>query len=210
MKRFFAILSFIPALITGILCFTDGGIALFHLVWLMPISGCIAGVLGMPALFAGHMGVSALSLLLAQWLVDSFPSPSAILLVTVLSGILDLLGYGVGGFGKHIFRGSAWHRIGAGFAVLLLLAVLFVPFNMIFGNPVSGFIAKQQLDGCMEAHVDPGKYTVDDFYYDWYDGHYGYHLTDNATGERENLTLYENKDKIYFSGTDRTYENIWN
>lgn len=210
MKRFFAILSFVPAVISGFLYSVNGGIALFHLVWLMPISGSIAGILAKPVLFAGHMGVTALSLLIAQIIESRIPSPSAILLVTVLAGILNLLGFGVGAFGRHVFRGSAGHRIGAGIAAFLLLAVLFVPVNAIYGNPVSALIAKRQLDSCMETHVDPARYTVEDFGYDWYDGHYYYRLTDAATGESKNLTLYEHKDTIYFSGTNRTYENVWN
>ena len=127
------------------------------------------------------------------------------------AALFELIGYGIGAFAKMIVRGKKLQRIGAGFAVLLLLAVLFVPNNAIFGNPVSALIAKRQFDGCMEVHVDPDRYTPRGMvYYDWYNGNYKYRLTDTVTGEREDLVLYRNKDSIYFSGTDQVYENIWN
>ncbi len=210
MKRILCVLSFVPAVITGILCTFGSGGEFFHLIWLMPLCGLIAGALTKPVLLPCHMGGAALSMVISGLIGDELHPFSMGFLFLAAAALFEVIGYGIGAFGKRIFRGSPSQRIGAGFGALLLLAVLFVPVNAVFGNPVSAMIAKQQLDGCMEAHVDPLRYSVQSFGYDWYDGNYRYRLTDNTTGKRKYLVLYKHKDAIYFSGTDRIYENIWN
>lgn len=211
MKRILIALSLIPAAVTGVLFTfgTNGGF--FHLFWLMPLCGFIAGVLSCPVLILWHPLTAALCMILTGLFTHGLHPLSLSGLMLGAAALFELIGYGVGAFGKTAIRGKTFQKIGAGFAVLLLLAVLFVPNNAIFGNPVSALMAKRQFDGCIEAHVDPDRYTPHGMvYYDWYNGHYKYRLTDTVTGKQENLSLYRNKDSIYFSGTNQVYENIWN
>ena len=210
MRRILAIVSLIPALITGILCTLGSNGEFFNLMWLMPLSGAIAGMLHKPLLLPCHLGIAAFFMLLSGIITDGLYPLSLDLLLMGGAAVFEIIGYSIGAFVIQIYRGRIGHRIGAGVGTLLLLAILFIPVNAVFGNPISAMIAKQQLDGCMEAHVDPERYSVDSFGYDWYNGNYRYRLTNTVTGERENLTLYEHKDSIYFSGTGRVYENLWN
>jgi len=211
MKRLFVILSFIPAAVTGLLFTFGTNGEFFHLFWLMPLCGLIAGALSCPVLILWHPGTAALFMLVSGMLTGGLHPISLSGLMIGAAALFELIGYGVGAFGKTAIRGKTFQKIGAGFAVLLLLAVLFIPNNAVFGNPVSALMAKHQFDGCMEAHVDPERYTPHGMvYYDWYNGNYKYRLTDKLTGKSENLSLYKNRDEIYFSGTNRSYENIWN
>ena len=211
MKRIFLILSFIPAAVTGLLFTfgTNGGF--FHLFWLMPLCGFMAGILSRPELILWHPGTAAVIMLVSGLFTDGLHPIFLSGLMIGAAAVFELLGYGIGAFSKTVFMGKPLQKTGAGFAVLLLLAVLFIPNNAVFGNPLSALQAKHQFDGCIEAHIDQERYTVDGpVFYDWYNGNYKYHLKDTLTGKRETMSLYRNKDTIYFSGTNRSYENLWN
>jgi len=209
MKRILTILSFVPALISGVLCTVGSGGEFFHLVWLMVLSGAFAGILHSPVFLLWYPASAALSMAVSTIITEKLYPPMMYFLFIAAIALFAVLGYGIGAFVSLTFRGKTAQRIGAGFGALLLLVLLFVPYNALFGNPVSALIAKHQLDECMEKYVDPEQYDPEDFLYDWYDGHYLYHLRDRITGERKTLTL-RNNDTIYFSGTKRVYENIWN
>lgn len=210
MRKIFPILSLIPAAITGVLCILGSGGGFFHMLWLMPLSGCIAGILPSPVLIPVHPAISAVAMLLTGLITDKFYSIPLMLLMLGAAALLELAGYGIGASVRMMASEKLSVKIAGAFSVLLLLTLLFIPGNAVFGNPISGLIARYQLDCCIEANVDMTHYTIDSFGYDWYNGHYRYLMTDNRTGERKNMSLYRNSDKIYFSGTNQTYENLWN